>query len=99
MAAKAARRNHGHLLATVSLVACTMVLSTRAETQPVYDRRIEEAAIRMLLPKLGDIRGSLDLKVEQHLFPPLSERATNSKSAEGPTQLLWKGERSSILRY
>ncbi|WP_139112743.1 hypothetical protein [Hoeflea olei] len=45
-----------------------------AGAQPAYDRHIEEAAIRMLQPKLGEIRGPLDLDARNHLFPPLSER-------------------------
>ena len=52
-----------------------------ADTQPTYDRRIEEAAIRMLQPKLGDIRGSLDIHTETHLYPPLNRRIADQEVA------------------
>jgi hypothetical protein len=99
MAAKTARISYARMIATVSLVACALIPSALAEKQPTYDKRIEEAAIRMLLPKLGDIRGALDLDVEGYVFPPLNERAVRQNAADGPAQLLRKGDQGSILRY
>ncbi|MCY0094140.1 hypothetical protein [Hoeflea ulvae] len=56
------------------LSICGAMPVALSDTQPTYDRRIEEAAIRMLQPKLGDIRGGLDLVPNGHLYPPLSQR-------------------------
>jgi hypothetical protein len=73
--------------------------SAGAETEPRYDRRIEEAAIRMLQPKLGAMRGSLDLKTETHLFPPLSQRRTDDEDFDWPPQRTPDARKGSILRY
>ncbi|MDF1608601.1 hypothetical protein PZ897_10475 [Hoeflea sp. YIM 152468] len=99
MAATAVRKSQARLLATASIVACAMVPAAVAQKQPVYDRRIEEAAIRMLVPKLGDIRGSLDLKIEQHLYPAASERRRDRKAGDGPVQSRRRNEQGSILSY
>lgn len=46
-----------------------------ANEQPLYDRKIEEAVIRILQPKLGDLRGSLGLKPGGHIHPPINQRS------------------------
>lgn len=99
MAEKTAGKSYACMIATAWLVACAQIPSALAENQPAYDKRIEQAAIRMLLPKLGDIRGPLDLDVEGYLFPSLSERAVRHNAADGPAQMLRQGDQGSILRY
>ena len=71
-------------MAAVILAAFGLVPAALADAQPTYDRRIEEAAIRMLQPKLGEIRGSLDLDIEGHLFPPLSRRMVEQSEPDAP---------------
>ena len=55
-----------------------------ADTQPTYDKRIEEAAIQMLIPKLGDMRGSLDLKSDEFLRPIAKQRVLENKPVGVP---------------
>ena len=57
------------------------------------DKRIEEAAIRMLFPKLGDMRGSLDLKSDEYLRPLANQRVIEQKAADLPSPL--PGERAT----
>ena len=42
---------------------------------------IEDAAIRMLIPKLGDMRGSMGLKSNEYLRPLANERVVKSPQA------------------
>lgn len=70
-----------------------------AETEPRYDRRIEEAAIRMLQPKLGTMRGALDLDPKRHLYPPLSHRTTPEDTTRWPGKAGTGRESGSIIRY
>lgn len=61
----------GGLIAAYSTLAAG---SAMANEQPLYDRRIEEAVIRILQPKLGDLRGSFGLEPRGHIHPPISQR-------------------------
>ncbi|WP_322988308.1 hypothetical protein [Hoeflea sp.] len=70
-----------------------------ADGQPRYDRRIEEAAIRMLQPKLGTIRGTLDLDTEKHIFPRLSQRMADSGTPRWPADWPRDTRLGSIIRY
>ncbi|WP_299867632.1 hypothetical protein [uncultured Hoeflea sp.] len=70
-----------------------------AETEPRYDRRIEEAAIRMLQPKLGTMRGALDLDPKRHLYPPLSHRIKPEDTTRWPGEASTSREGGSIIRY
>ncbi|MBC7283164.1 hypothetical protein [Hoeflea sp.] len=81
------------------LLICGSVQTALADTQPAYDRRIEEAAIRMLQPKLGDMRGALDLKAEDHLYPPLNERTRRHEEAAMPAALPHGVSQGSFIRY
>lgn len=87
------------VIATILLVVSGLCSTAIAETRPTYDKRIEEAAIRMLLPKLGEMRGPLDFNVEAHLFPPVSQRVVESNTASVPAPLLLRQRESSIKRY
>jgi hypothetical protein len=78
---------------------CGSHAAVAAEARPTYDRRIEEAAIRNLQPKLGAIRGSLDLTERNHLFPPLSRRLLDSGGAEWPMPNGPQQTSGSIIRY
>lgn len=96
-----AKAGHAALPCAVLMAAllCAYQTADAAEARPTYDRRIEEAAIRMLQPKLGEIRGSLDLTERNHLFPPLRQRLVDSGKANWP---LFDGPEqtsSSIIRY
>ena len=82
-----------------TLVGCGIIPLALADTRPAYDRQIEEAAIRMLQPKLGDIRGALDLDARDHLFPPLDERSRASEAATGPAALPVGMSGGSFIRY
>lgn len=53
------------LFASAAIAIVTMAAAGPASAsgdRPVYDRKIEEAAIRILQGKLGDLRGPFDLK-------------------------------------
>lgn len=84
MAGQKAELRFSHLMAAAILTVCSPATAALADAQPTYDRRIEEAAIRMLQPKLGEIRGSLDLDIEGHLFPPLSRRMVEQSEPDAP---------------
>lgn len=49
-------------IALVVLAAAPASASGDAGARPRYDRKIEEAAIRILQGKLGDLRGPFDLE-------------------------------------
>ena len=98
MGMKTAKRLCAHILAA-SVLICGSIPAAVADTQPEYDRRIEEAAIRMLQPKLGDMRGSLDLETEDHLYPPLRERVFPREEAGLPASLPQGVSRGSFIRY
>ena len=76
MAMNRTRRCHGRRIATALLVVSSLATPGIAETAPAYDKRIEDAAIRMLIPKLGDMRGSLELKSNEYLRPLANERVS-----------------------
>ena len=58
-----------------------LALPAMAETKPTYDKRIEEAAIRMLVPKLGDMRGSLGVGGDDYLALMISEQVIVRQAA------------------
>jgi len=87
------------IIATTLMVVCGLSSTAIAEKRPTYDKRIEEAAIRMLLPKLGEMRGPLDLNVEAHIFPPMSRRVVENNTANAPLLLLQRQRESSIKHY
>ncbi|WP_420408563.1 hypothetical protein [Hoeflea sp.] len=92
----------GIAFASAALLAGSLALTrvaVGAGDKPAYDRRIEEAAIRMLQPKLGDIRGPLDLVAHNHLFPPLSRRLPERRATETRREPVQNGDGGSILRY
>ncbi|MEM5473737.1 hypothetical protein WNZ14_18550 [Hoeflea sp. AS60] len=72
---------HARMIAAVSLVVAGLASSAIADTQPTYDKRIEEAAIRMLVPKLGEMRGSLDPKSNEFLRPIANEQIIERQQA------------------
>lgn len=87
------------MIAAALTVGCGSIPAALAEGAADYDRRIEEAAIRMLQPKLGDIRGSLDLNTDEHLFPPLHERSETREEAGMPASLPYGVTEGSFIRY
>lgn len=86
-------------LAVAALVTPGLVTSGIADTTPTYDKRIEEAAIRMLIPKLGDMRGSLDLKSNEYLRPLAGQRVIENKAAQAPAPLLRERTKGSFLFF
>lgn len=90
------------LCATAGYFAIALGATTPAAangTEPRYDRRIEEAAIRMLQPKLGTMRGALDLDTSRHVYPPPSRR-TQPEITNSRPRAIGTGEQSgSILHY
>lgn len=87
------------LLALPVLALVTASHAVAADGQPRYDRRIEEAAIRMLQPKLGSIRGTLDLHTEDHIFPRLRQRLADSGTPNWPADASGDTRLGSIIRY
>ncbi|SOE17692.1 hypothetical protein SAMN05877838_2595 [Hoeflea halophila] len=81
MAINRIRRCHGRAIAAAVLVVSGPTTHGMAETTPTYDKRIEEAAIRMLIPKLGDMRGGLELKSNEYLRPLANETVIESPQA------------------
>ena len=81
MAMNRIRRCHGRAIATALLVVIGLAPPGMAETKPTYDKRIEEAAIRMLIPKLGDMRGALEPKSNEYLRPLANQRVIESPQA------------------
>ena len=99
MADKKAELRFSQIMAAAFLMVCGPVPAALADAQPTYDRRIEEAAIRMLQPKLGDIRGSLDLDIDGHLFPPLSRRVVEQDRPDVPASRSGGQIDGSFIRY
>lgn len=93
MAGKKTEKHQAGLIAVALLAASGLTLPAAADTQPTYDKRIEEAAIRMLIPKLGDMRGSLGLKSDEYLRPLANQRVIEQKAADLPSPL--PGERAT----
>jgi len=87
------------IAATLLLTVLGMIPAALADAQPTHDRRIEEAAIRMLQPKLGDIRGTLDLDTDGHLFPPLSQRMVDSSEVKLPAEMLRGHSEGSFIHF
>jgi hypothetical protein len=81
MAGNKTRKRHGRGIATVLPVVLGLVSPAVADSKPTYDKRIEEAAIRMLLPKLGDMRGPLGLKSNEYLRPLANQRVIEHPQA------------------
>ena len=99
MVTKKAKKHHARIIATALLVVAGPVSSVVADAQPTYDKRIEEAAIRMLVPKLGDMRGSLDLKSDEYLRPLAGQRVIENKAAKAPAPLLQERSKGSFLFF
>ncbi len=79
MTMEKAGNRHARMIAAVSLVVTGLASSAFADTQPTYDKRIEDAAIRMLVPKLGEMRGSLDPKSNEFLRPIANQQVTKKQ--------------------
>lgn len=86
-------------LALATLMTLTTAAPALADAQPRYDRSIEQAAIRMLQPKLGELRGALDLDTETHLFPRLSRRLVDGGQAKWPEPSPVGQIEGSLIRY
>jgi len=99
MTMKKAGKRRARMLATAMLAAAGLASSAIADTQPTYDKRIEEAAIRMLIPKLGDMRGSLNLNSVEYLRPLANERVIEKKAADVPAPLLRSRSKGSFLFF
>lgn len=95
MIMKTVRHFRARVIAAAVAAGCVSVCPALAGGAVEYDRRIEEAAIRMLQPKLGEMRGSLDLDTDSHLYPPLDERTGASEEAVKP----FGAARGSLISY
>ena len=74
MTMKQAGKCHARGFAAALLAVLGLALPATADTKPTYDKRIEEAAIRMLVPKLGEIRGSLGVRGDDYLAAMVNEQ-------------------------
>lgn len=74
MTMKQAGKRHARGFAAALLAVLGLALPAHAETKPAYDKRIEEAAIRMLVPKLGEMRGSLGVGGDDFLALMINEQ-------------------------
>lgn len=99
MTVKQPARNLANSFLAAAVIAGAIAPAALADTQPTYDRRIEEAAIRMLQPKLGEIRGTLGLNPEGYLFPPLSQRMAENNDAFSLVPVTRGSATGSIIRY
>lgn len=81
MTMKQAGKRHARGFAAALLAVFGLGLPAMAETKPTYDKRIEEAAIRMLVPKLGEMRGSLGVAGDDYLALMISEQVTGRQPA------------------
>lgn len=81
MTMKQAGKCHARRIAAAMLAAAGLILPASADTKPTYDKRIEEAAIRMLVPKLGQIRGSLGVGGVDYLAPMVNEQVVDRRPA------------------
>ncbi|MGJ8571797.1 MAG: hypothetical protein ACSHXI_13965 [Hoeflea sp.] len=95
---KAGKRLRRRIATAVLVMAC-LVSSGIADTKPTYDKRIEEAAIRMLIPKLGNMRGSLDLKSVEYLRPLAGHRIIENKAVEAPAPRSRERSKGSFLFF
>lgn len=87
------------MVATLLLVMTGLTSPTSAEKRPTYDKRIEEAAIRMLIPKLGEMRGSLGLGAKVDILPMARERVIENRAAEVPAPAPDHQSKGSLLFY
>jgi len=99
MTMKKAGHSTARRIATASLALCGLGSAALAETRPTYDKRIEEAAIRMLVPKLGEMRGSLELDVKMRIAPAVIAPILESNNTEIPVPAPRRPRESSIIRY
>ncbi|MEM9105543.1 MAG: hypothetical protein AAGC96_07795 [Pseudomonadota bacterium] len=62
----------------ISVAAYASLIFALSEAQAFagnkYDKTIEQAAINIAVEKLGDIRGSHDIKEPLYLYPPIEAR-------------------------
>jgi hypothetical protein len=86
MSMKQAGNCHARRIATAMLAVAGLALPANGDTKPTYDKRIEEAAIRMLVPKLGEIRGSLGIGADDYLAPMINEQVVDRRPAVSPPQ-------------
>jgi len=87
------------LLLVLGLTLPGLVAPGLADTTPTYDKRIEEAAIRMLIPKLGDMRGSLGLKSDEYLRPLANRRVIENKASRAPAAGSRERSKGSFLFF
>lgn len=85
---KQAGKCHVRGFAAAVLAVLGLALPAHAETKPTYDKRIEEAAIRMLVPKLGEMRGSLGVRGDDYLAAMVNERVVDRRPAVSAPLLL-----------
>ena len=81
MTMKQAGKRHARGFAAALLAVLGLALPAMAETKPTYDKRIEEAAIRMLVPKLGEMRGSLGVGGDDFLALMINEQVIGRQPA------------------
>lgn len=99
MASEKAVKPQARRIAVALLAVAGMASSATADTQPTYDKRIEEAAIRMLIPKLGDMRGSLDLKSDEYLRPLANQRVIENDASAAPAPRSAERSKGSFLFF
>ena len=81
MTMEQAGKCHARGFAAALLAVLGLALPAMAETKPTYDKRIEEAAIRMLVPKLGEMRGSLGVGGDDFLASMINEQVIARQAA------------------
>ncbi|WP_417434976.1 hypothetical protein [Hoeflea sp.] len=96
---KAGKRHARRIAMALLMVAAGLVSPANAEKRPTYDKRIEEAAIRMLIPKLGEMRGSLDLGANVDILPMARERVIENRAAEVPAPVPGHESKGSLLFF
>lgn len=99
MTMEKAGHSRAGMIATSLLVVAGLATPASADTRPTYDKRIEEAAISRLVPKLGDIRGSLELGANTHVAPVAAQPFVENKPVDIPAQSPRSRSKGSFLFF
>ena len=70
-------------ISVAAYASITVALSVgQAYAGNKYDKTIEQAAIKIAVGKLGDIRGSHEIKEPFYLYPPIEARSAGNGMLE-----------------
>ena len=74
-------------ISVAAYVSCVVAMSaTSAYAGSKYDRKIEQAAVKIAVQKLGNIRGSHEINEPFSLYPPIEARNSDNGMLEPAVQ-------------